>query len=105
MQFFGIADPFIWTFEFIDLLDELGLGLDVGEHLLPAEHFVEDESCAPDIALLVVLFEFEYLGGCVERSAGTFGHLYLEVSCEAEVSDLKFFVFIEEDIIGFKVPM
>ena len=105
MELLGVADAFVWIFELFDLLDELGLGLDVGEHLLADQHLVEDQAHAPDVALLVVLLQLEHLRRCVERSAGALGHLYLHVTSQSEVCDLEFLVLIEEDVIRFEIPV
>lgn len=105
VQLLWIADAFIWIFEFFNLLDELGLGLDMSEHFLANEHLIEDQASAPDITLLIVLFQFEHLWSSIERSAGTLGHLYLHIASEPEVCNLKFLILIEKDVIRFEIPM
>jgi hypothetical protein len=77
----------------------------MGEHLLTDEHFVEDETSAPDIALLVVLFEFEHFGGCVEGRASSLGHLHLHVAGESEVGDLEFLILVEENVVGLEISV
>ena len=101
MQFLGVVDAFVGAFELLDFLEQLGFGLYVGEHLPSDQHFVEYQTCAPDVATLVVLFEFQNLWGCVEGSTGAFGHLYLYVSGQSEICDFEFFVFVEQDVVWF----
>lgn len=94
MELLGIADAFIRIFKLLNLLYELCLGLDMREHLLADQHLIEYEASAPDIAFLIVLFQFEHLRSCIERSAGALGHLYLHIASESEVGDLEFLILI-----------
>lgn len=105
MQLLGIADAFIWIFELFDLLNELGLCLDVGEHLLTNQHLIENQASAPNVAFLVILFQLEHLRSCIKRSAGALGHLYLHITSKSEVRNLKFLILIEKNVIRFEIPV
>jgi len=105
VKFFWVTDTFVGIFELIDLLDQLGLGLHVREHLSSDQHFVEDQARTPDVALLVILFQLQNLGSGVERCACALGHLDFHVPGQSEISDLEFFVFVKQDIIRLEVPV
>ena len=91
--------------KFLVLLHELCLSLDVREHFLTYEHFIENKSSTPNITFLVVEFKFQHFRRGIERSAGPLSHLHLDISCQTKVSDLEFLILIEKDIVGFEVPM
>jgi len=105
VKFFWVTDTFVGIFELIDLLDQLGLGFHVRKHLSSDQHFVEDEACTPDVALLVILFQLQNLGSGIERCACALSHLDLHISGQSKISDLKFFIFVKQDIIRLEVPV
>ena len=81
--------------EFLDLGQELLFSFNFLEEFVSGQHFIQNKSSAPGIALLIVRPQVNYFRCGVKWGAGAFGHLYLNVSGQAKVSDFQFFVFIE----------
>ena len=77
----------------------------MSKHLLTHQHLIEDQTSTPDITLLVVLLQFQHLRSSVERSAGSLGHLDLDISGQAEVSQLQFLIFVKEDIVRLEISV
>lgn len=77
----------------------------MGKHLLSHQHLIEDQASTPHITLLVVLLQFQDLRSSVEGSAGSFGHLDLDISGQAEVSQLQLLVFVKKDVVRLEISV
>jgi hypothetical protein len=73
--------------------------------LFAGEQFVENEACAPNVAFLVILLKEVDFRSCVQRGAGAFGHVSLDIACESEVGNFEIEKFVEEDVFGFEVAV
>jgi hypothetical protein len=105
MECFGVVEFGFARVELLDFCEELLFGFDFLEKLVAGEHLVQDQACAPDVAFFVVRSQVDDFGGSVERSAGAFGHLYLNVSGQAKVCNFKLLIFIKEYVIRLEVPV
>lgn len=77
----------------------------MSKHLFTHQHLIEDQPSTPDITFLVVLLQFQHLRSSVEGSAGSLGHLDLDISRQTEVSQLQLFVFVQEDIVRLEISV
>jgi hypothetical protein len=75
------------------------------KHLLSHQHFIQKQTCTPNIAFLVVLLQLQHLWTSVQRSASPLGHLHLNVSGQTEICDFELFVLIEQQVIGFEIAV
>lgn len=87
------------------LFQKVVLLFNVLEHLLSCEHFIENESGAPNITLFIIGVEIKNLRGSIKRSAYTFGHFGLNVSGQSKIGYLELSIFVEENIIRLEIPV
>lgn len=76
------------------------------EERLARQHLCEYTTSAPYVDLHIILLPCEHdLGGAVVSCRDVTSHLGILNSCQAEVTDLKVAVFVDEDIARFQVTV